>query len=424
MASHYIEEYLVSLGFDLDSKEGKEYLKVCADIEKKQKEAEKAGKSADTQAKKDHTNSKRKLDDGKKEVNLMVDLEKTLKQIGSLTADVGEGNIFASLLKGAATVKTLTDFMHNLGSAYEDTGEKAKKNKTTTASPGSNVFKTAKESAKGAKAGATEEQGLQAGITGASAGEAGAAGLGGVAAVAGPIAAAAAIIAAGIAMKNMADEVSQTSINIQTMSRQLWISDTRALALNNTLTAMGKTTADLNEIALNPTLRKQYEDLMAYQQKELNLPADFMNVQQRYAETVGTTNSQLKETINNVKQIMAYNFDKKFGDGLAATNDALMALVKFLAAPLGIKVDNTKKAAAASGAAGYTAPYSASSFAPQTSNYTSSSQSGMTIHNEPNITVNATSNDPQAIGQATANAIAQNFGYNSFVTKFVQTQNR
>ncbi len=426
MSSHYIEEYLVSLGFDLDSEDGKKYIDTLKDIEKHQKDAEKSGKSADGQAKKDHANSKQKIDDGKKEINLMGDFEKTLRQIGGLTADMGEGNVFGSLIRGGAAVKNLTDFINNLGDAYENTGSRAERGAPSGAGrshQGSNYTEAA-ETARGAQAGAVEERGLQAGVDGAVPGEAAGAGgaIGGVAAIAGVAAVAAALIAGASAAEMMANNLANAQVNVETMSRTLWITDSNAWALNNTLNAMGKNIGDLNSIAINPELRKQYETLMDYQKQMLQMPADFQAVNDKWFQNVSTSKAELKEASNYAKQMAAYDWEKFWEPVATGWNKFWTEFEKGIGDELkGSDYSNTS--AAKTPIAASSAPaYSASMFAPSASMYTTNNTTAPNVQFG-DIVVNAPSGDPQAVGQAVEGAIAKNYGY-AFATRSMQTQNR
>jgi hypothetical protein len=120
----------------------------------------------------------------------------------------------------------------------------------------------------------------------------------------------------------VADSTSQASVNIESMASQMWISYGSAYKLNNVLGAMGKTTADLNEIALNPTLRQEYKDLQAYQEKELQLPSDYKDVSDKWATSVDESNDKLKMSLNYLKQIVGVKIEKVIGPTVSNASNA------------------------------------------------------------------------------------------------------
>jgi hypothetical protein len=569
MAEHYIEEYLVSLGFDVSSKQGQEYADMLADIEKRMQDLEKAGTAQDKQEKTRQGNQQKRTADTKKEINLMGDMKKTIKQVGGALEDIGRGNVFGALVKGTAGAKSLADFMKSLNQTAGETGsksetfkkvirdifeqqtgtkpasepakkapetakeapaakaapretpevpEEAPKNapvseptmerkptqepQTTPEAPkakkirvnlqpretpqkpedsavapapevqkkatevqknapettaASGVKKAAVEQAKGFQVGTVEEQGIEAGMTGETAGTAAGAaeaGAGAAAVVGGAVVAgiAVAAIAATAAIEKMTDSLSKANTDIESMSAQMWISYDSALKLNNTLTAMGKTTADLNEIALNPTLKKQFEDLQKYQETALQFPTDYKETNDQFAETVGTANAELKMSVGYMGKLAAYDLEKTFGPGLEALAKTVLTIVNGINAILEffgkgnqLTTDPTtgKRTITGSGgligssgsstsngsssgsdATGYTNYAAGSYYAPQTSSYsTSSTASNVTLHNTPSITINASSSDPQSIASATSDAVSSSLNQTALI-KSIQGANR
>lgn len=431
MAEHYIEEYLVSLGFDLDSDTGKEYRKMLDDLEKKQKDFDKGNASAD---KKRQDDAKKRVTDTKKENDSLVDVQKTMQQIAALSAELGEGNVFGSLLAGASTVKTLQSFLENLGESLEKTDAKGGKFGQTISSifnkpKKASGYAESKEAAKGAQAGAAEAKGIQAGITGETAGAAegmGASGaLGGAAAAVLPVAIAAAAIAAtiaiGKAISDLTNGLAETAIDIETMSKKMWITDSAAWKLNNTLTAMGKTTADLNEIALNSTLRQQFNDLQKFQAENLKLPADFEETAKEWAIGVGESSEKLNAANTYMKQIASYDLQKAFEPFVATWYEFWTGIaldIGKVGEPIGKAIDKIKdfllsigvleqdkNVSVATANASTTGLINGATYAPQMSSYTTANTGNLTIQNTPTVNVYPTSGDPQSIGSAAADAV-------------------
>jgi hypothetical protein len=112
------------------------------------------------------------------------------------------------------------------------------------------------------------------------------------------------------AIYQMADSLSTANTDVETMSAKLWITNSAAWQLNNTLSAMGKSTSDLNDIALNPTLREQFETLQNYQQTLLKLPSDFQSVNEQWAESVQTPMDEMKLTLQYQQELLEYNIEK------------------------------------------------------------------------------------------------------------------
>lgn len=286
--------------------------------------------------------------------------------------------------------------------------------------------------------------GAAGGAEDAGAAGAGAAAAGGAAAAIIPVAGVLGIVAAiGLVTKSLYDTASSMSkinTDIETMSAKLWITNSAALQLNNTLSAMGKTTADLNDIALNPTLRTQFETLQQFQKSQLQLPSDFQKVNDEWAQSVTTPMEEIKETNSYMKELMSYDIEKAlvgpFND-LAKLiqwiQSGLVDILKFFGGLSGNSGTDSSTASATqaeSGSAkqalsGYN--YNWASAMPSSSSVTStttnqSSFSTTSLSNSPTVVVNAASGSPTAIGQAAAAGVSsQN---NLFLQKFLQGVNR
>ena len=279
--SKYLEEYLVSLGFDLDSEEGKKYLALEEEIEKENKQLGASDEDAAKSAKKRSDAQKSRIADTKDEISLkekMREADEKLKkskvgggeaapgqegkgpkekkpisqksdtaQFDSLKTSIGQlgkawdsfrsGNFVTALTQGTAGAKSFGSYIDSLSGAFGKTNKQAGTLKKTLADMfGSGPAKSAASGLSDVAEGAETAGASGLALTGVTAG-----------------------IAAGVILVaksawDMADGMAQANTNIETMARQLWISDSAAYQLNNTLSAMGKTTADLNEIAINPAL--------------------------------------------------------------------------------------------------------------------------------------------------------------------------
>jgi len=416
MAEHYIEEYLVSLGFDLDSDKGKEYKKTLDDIEKRQKSFDKDNTTAD-KARKD--SSKQQADGLKKQNQGMLDLQKTMRSIADISKQMGSGNIFGAFLSGASGTKSAKSFLSSLGENLDGKSKTSSAKETGKA----NVSTAAKETGKALQAGKVSEQGLQAGITGETAGAmAGEGGLlAGAAAVAPPVAIVAAVIAAvvliGKAVSDLTNGLSESNINIETMSKEMWITEKTAWRLNNTLTAMGKTTADLSEIALNPTLRQQFNDLQDFQ-SNFKLPADFESTASRWATDVGEGRQELAVANSYMKQMAGYNLEKAFDPIATAWYKYWTNVVKGIDYVFGLRTSDT-----ATSAVSTTGLVNGANYAPNTSSYTTANTGNLTVHNSPVVNVYTVSDDPQSIGSAVSDAVGSSID-NLALIKSVSGVNR
>lgn len=424
----YVESYLIGLGFKLDDKDAKKWLEENEKIKQGQDNVSKSQKGTNDQTKQESSIRKTRLADTNKEIFALGNLEKTLKKVSSVWGEILRGNVLAAArLFGEGGIFKPLDYSRsrpepakpmNRAEQSAEPSKAPESGQKQTASKAQNMgdFASAALMARGASSGATEAQKLLAGAgaaegTGASGGSSAISGA--LAIAGGPVgvaaAMAAAITAASVAASKMADNVSQANTNVESMSAQMWITNKAAWSLNNTLSAMGKSTADLNEIALNPTLRKQYEDMQKYQ-KNLKLPDDFIKQNQKYAETVGESKQQLAAAANYMKQMAGYRFEKIFGGPLQALNNLNTAILKGwgkLFAGNDANTSGNKSSGASTQSNTPTGVLSGNSYAPNTSNYSSNSQS-VTIEHKEQLQVYAQSSDSKGIANETMSALQAN----------------
>jgi hypothetical protein len=329
MATEYLEEYLVSLGFDLNSKDGQDYIKMLDEISRRQKEAEKSGQAADAQSAREHTNSRRRVEDGRKEIDVMRSMEAAGSRLNRIMDEISQGNPFGAIVSGIQGVNFFAEFIKSLGQQQApELQNAAPRGQQNNTAPGgqqpqqqTNTAGAEQLAAQAAQEGIRTEQGLAAGMTGqaasgATAGAGGGAGvLSGIGAAAGPAAAVVAVVAAvtalAVSAEKLAEGISEVNTGIETMSRRMWITDSEAWKLQNTLTAMGKTLGDLNDIALNPILRQQFNELMEAQ-NSLSLPEDFIEQNESWANSVTAAQNQLKLAKEQLKEIGGYELQKIF----------------------------------------------------------------------------------------------------------------
>lgn len=372
-------------------------------------------------------NQKERIEGDREEINLLGDMEKTVRQIGVAWAQLEQGNIFGAFTQSIKGVKQFADMLDRAGSSAQAADKKSGNFKQTIA----DVLKTKGKpesgtSTKGAEVAKTAASGAEAAGAGTDAGAAaaGAAGVAEIAAMGTAIAAVAAAI--GVATKeayNLADGLAQASINVETMSRRLWITDTAAWQLNNTLSSMGKTTADLNDIALNPTLREQFQALQDYQKTMLQLPSDFQSVNDKWNQGVVKNNEELKLSMNYLHQMTQYYASKSwepiFEGVIGKTKDAVNGLAGLLKkwGDFSEKVNETLFPNLYKNSAQGTA----ANYAPQTSSYTQ--YQGATVTYAPNINVTANSSQANDIAEVTGRVTRQSFD-ESALLKSVQGLNR
>ena len=519
----YIEEYLVSLGFDLDSSQGKEYVQMCNDLDEKQKNLEKSGKAATDQSKKQSDAQKDKIDGNNKEINSMQGLEDATKRLKKVqeetTPEVGQpavkkvsskkegstaettspateipakkvkksvqnvespasptsetpkiespepvetpkvkkttapkkptgepnpkqinpsdemlngvkklssaweqmskGNIFGAIEQGSQGLKSLNNFIIGTEPSLKAVDSRAGSLKKTMSDLfGKSAQKDVSKTASGIESVGAETEAAAGATEGMAA-----AGLTAVAAVAG-------IAAVGVtatkAIYGMTGELAQSNIELESMAKTMWISYGSAMKLNNTLGAMGKTTADLNDIALNPTLNKQFKELQQYQETLLQqLPSDYEEVAQSRSE-VDTANAKLKLTISQMDKLGKYKLSQLFDPLFIGTLDKLNAAITWINdqnnSVAKVQQEVVSVINKVTGKSSATENTSAT-FAPQTSSYTTSNSSSAKIDYSPEINVYPQSSDPQSIASATSSAVRSSFDEAALI-KNIQGLNR
>ena len=453
----YLEEYLIALGFDVNSEQGQEYLRTVEDLDKEYEKLQRSDKSVADQSSKttsaqkdrilntqkeidsvndlseakrklnqtpeqepapqkqttpnpaeapetptespqrdrrtttkpnaprvekpseDDTKHKKKVDNTKQEINILGDLERSVRQVGSAWAQLQEGNIFAAFIQGASGVRAFNNYIENVSSAFGESDKKAAAFGKTL----SGIFGT------GVK------QAGELGEAGASAGEAvgGAAAAGAIGVTAG-VAAAVALTAK--AAYDMGEGIAEANTNVETMARQLWITNDAAWKLNNTLGAMGKSTADLNTIAINPVLNEQFKTLQEYQKTQLQLPSDYQQTAEQYAKEVGESRGEQKLALNNLMQKIGYESEKALKPYITWTYDFSKNVLNWLG--------GNKSPTTANPVQNQMNP---SSYAPQTSNNTT--YQGANVTYAPHIEVHAESSSPDDIASAVSDSVQQNF---------------
>lgn len=448
----YIDEYLVALGFDLDSKEGKAFLALEEEIEKENKKLGFSDEAAAKSAKKRSDAQKDRIADTKEEIDLsekMREADEKLKkskgggseaapqqeekrsvrtskppaqekkeqapseppapgkksptpskppspkadttQVDSLKKSIGQlgkawdsfknGNFITALTQGASGARSFGTYVDTLGGAFGKTNKQAGGlKKTLTDIFGSGQAKATAEGL-GEAAGGAEDAGAAAGLSA----------MGAVGAAAG--------ILSGVTLLtksvwNMSSGIAETTTNIETMARQLWISDSAAYQLNNTLSSMGKTTADLNEIAINPTLNQQFKNVQkqaAGQNQEEVLKAG-----KNFAEGPGQQFADLKENAGFLGDLLKAKFEEFSSPFLNGALGALNKGADSLIGAMGGKKDS-------------------STYAPQNAYYSSNYAEGAKIEISPKINVNANSSSAQDIASATTDAVTDSMNNSALV---------
>ena len=334
----------------------------------------------------------KRIEGDRQEINLLGEMEKTVRQIGAAWAQLERGNIFGAFTQGIKGIKQFAEMLDKAGSSAQAAEKKA-----------GNLKKTLSEVLKGKSGSAVGE----------AAEDTSAAGL---AATAAMVAAGAAIGVVAKEIYNLADGLAEASINVEIMSRKLWITDSAAWQLGNTLSAMGKTTADLNDIALSPTLREQFQTLQDYQKTTLQLPEDFKEVSDKWNEGVTKNNAELRLSLTYLKEMAQYRTEKIFEpvfEGLIwSAKKAVVGLTDLLNGKVDLALPWTSSNSAQGTAANY---------APQTSSYTQ--YEGAKVTYAPHIEITASSDKGSEIAAAVSDATQQGFN-ESALLKSVQGLNR
>ena len=327
----------------------------------------------------------KRIEGDRQEISLLGDMEKTVRQIGAAWAQLERGNIFGAFTQGVKGAKQFADMLDKAGSSAQETDKKSGNLKKTLL----DVFK-----AKGKPTASGEAVGEGGAATAGASG--GASGLVTVLAIA----------AAAEAIKKIADTVvdlteglAQANVQIETMSRELWISQSAAYQLNGTLKAMGKTTADLNEIAINPTMRQQFQDLQDYEKTMLQLPADFDAVNQQWGKDVDENGMKINTQLEHIKQMAGYTFEKLLDKPLEGLLDKVLS---------GLEWFDNKAFGAGNSAQG-----TAANYAPQTSSY--ATYQGAKVDARTNINITAPSDKANDIAVATSEAVQQRFSESALI---------
>lgn len=381
MAEHFVESYLISLGFDLNSEQGQRYLDMAKQIDKAGADSEKNAEKNDQQRrrrdqdaekadKQAQQRSQQSVELAKKQVAAMAELRKGFAQVGNVWEGVMAGDIlgaFTSGINGALAFKEAVKGIQKPAvpehaqesapqqephlekspierartellpearpmAAQQAAAEPTPQNAPEVITPNVDAKKVdaaAKsfgalnkqitDTGKGMKTLKTTAGQVIGGdgtaVAGAeAANQASAALLTSLTAAVGIGAAVTGVVAGTVAitkgMYDLADGVSTANTNIESMAAKMWISYGAAWQLQNTLSAMGKTTADLNDIALNPTLRQQFKELQQYQKAQLQLPADFQTVNQQWAQSIQLPEQELKMTLQYAQEIAGYDLSK------------------------------------------------------------------------------------------------------------------
>lgn len=454
--SKYVEDYLISLGFDLDSDEGKKYLDIVNKINSQNQESAKS--------------TNKQTDSVKQQISAFKDFQNTTRQLSKTWSSFSGGNIFGAFVSGMQSFNAIksmingfqnpfADLFKNTGTdkAKSDMGDFAKTmdgfdrskdvNATTKALQGmGKEFSDSNRSAMAFRSTivATFGGGETAEGAGAAAGAAGGISAGAVA-VGEAVGLAAAVVAVSVACFKMADGLAQANTQIESMAAKFWITNSAAWQLNNTLGAMGKSTADLNDIALNPVLRNQFKDLQQYQKQFLQLPKDFKNVNEQWSQSVTLPMEKMKLTGEYIKEMTSYNLQKalvgpmtdlfnilvpleqawaKMAEEIGDVINKISSLYKnSLAAKLlelggmamngGGKTTSQSKQKASSPQSqlnDYNFQWAsnmpqASTYAPQSSTTSNANDNSVNINSSPSINVYAPSSNPQSIGQAAASGV-------------------
>jgi hypothetical protein len=422
MVNKYLEEYLVGLGFDYKPDQGKQFIKQLDDIEKKTKTTEKTGKASEDQAKKEQKNRNKKIEDGKKELDIMRGMEQTGSRIGRIFGEIARGNPFGALAAGIQGTGSFLNFIKSLGTSntiqfgstlFNNPLFRGRGGQATQATQAAQVGQAAQaaQTAQAAQAATRAAKGIQAGMAGGGAAAAGAgavgegagalAGVGVAAGVAAAVVALVALIAAAVVKtEQFGEAISKVNINIETMARKMWISDEQAWKLQNTLAAMGKSVGDLNDIALNPTLRSQFEALQKYQKTTMLLPGDFAEVNKKWADSVGLANNELKMSTQYMALLIGYDVEKylvePFSKALHWLNGIVLDIDHLLGLPTGkgVSADAQSKQAQVAGITQFSS--NGALFAPHNASY-SSSANNVQVNINPKVVVHTNASDAQGV---------------------------
>ncbi len=468
--SKNINQYLVTLGFDLDSREGKAFLALEEEIEKKNKELGFSSEAAAKSTQKQNNAQKDRMANTKKEIDLlekMLEVSEKLNKSGKGRADatsangkkepkeeekksssgksvtapfenmktsLGEfgqawdsfksGDIVSGITQSVSGAKSFKSSIDAFGEVFGKKGQQTGGLKQSL----NDVFGLGKSSAKGlgklaggakdaeeaakvgntvAKVGSTAAKvgNAAAGAAdAATAGAAEAAGADATVAAAGSVVApiALAAVAVGQTLFDMSSSIADKTTRIEAMARQLGISDQAAYRLDSSLTAMGKTIDDMDEIENDPILSKQFDGLQKRAAEQD--PEEAMKGGKVWEQGAGKEAAEFNAKFS---QSMGYLGDSINSNVAEATNpyfEAFFGFLNSLIDPSGGNAD-------------------AASYAPQQAYYSSSYAEGAKIEVSPTINVTANSGNAQEIGSATSDAITGTMN-NGALVRYVRGLNR
>ena len=343
---------------------------------KKQKSAPKSEKESTESSKKKEQSAKKNF------TQPISELKKSIQELERSWENFKVGKILSSVITGASGAKSFSQYMGSVGQSFKAADKQAGSFGKTVGS----IFggQSAVDAASGGISDAAGSIGDAVGSLGGAGKVLGTAGAGATAA---GIGIAAAVVATGKAIWDMSNGLADANTNIETMSRRLWISESAAYQLNSTLGAMGKTTADLNEIAINPTLNKRYKELQKQAKGQDNTKA------QKGAEAwagVQIEWDKFKENMSHIGNSVKGDFASAVAPGLERVLGALSAT----AGGVDKMISGSKKSPS-------------TAYAPQSAYYNSNYAEGAKVEIKPTINVKADSNNAVDIGKAAANSTSQ-----------------
>ena len=343
---------------------------------KKQKSAPKSEKESTESSKKKEQSAKKNF------TQPISELKKSIQELERSWENFKVGKILSSVITGASGAKSFSQYMGSVGQSFKAADKQAGSFGKTVGS----IFggQSAVDAASGGISDAAGSIGDAVGSLGGAGKVLGTAGAGATAA---GIGIAAAVVATGKAIWDMSNGLADANTNIETMSRRLWISESAAYQLNSTLGAMGKTTADLNEIAINPTLNKRYKELQKQAKGQDNTKA------QKGAEAwagVQIEWDKFKENMSHIGNSVKGDFASAVAPGL----EKVLGALSDTAGGVDKMISGSKKSPS-------------TAYAPQSAYYNSNYAEGAKVEIKPTINVKADSNNAVDIGKAAANSTSQ-----------------
>jgi hypothetical protein len=343
---------------------------------KKQKSAPKSEKESTESSKKKEQSAKKNF------TQPISELKKSIQELERSWENFKVGKILSSVITGASGAKSFSQYMGSVGQSFKAADKQAGSFGKTVGS----IFggQSAVDAASG---GISDAAGSIGDVAGSLGGAGEALGTAGAGAAAAGIGIAAAVVATGKGIWDMSNGLADANTNIETMSRRLWISESAAYQLNSTLGAMGKTTADLNEIAINPTLNKRYKELQKQAKGQDNTKA------QKGAEAwagVQTEWDKFKENMSHIGNSVKGDFASAVAPGL----EKVLGALNGTAGGVDKMISGSKKSPS-------------TAYAPQSAYYNSNYAEGAKVEIKPTINVKADSNNAVDIGKAAANSTSQ-----------------